>query len=87
VERTPLRVLRPDDETLLSLSAWEAMEEDRLTREIMAFITAESAGTRPVVDGGFDRSWTDSGDTRIGTDVSVHQGAAHPLTDPGSQVS
>ncbi len=72
VERTPLKALRPDDETLLSLSAWEAMEEDRLSREITGFIATEPAGTRPVADGGFDRSWTDPGDTRKGVEPVAH---------------
>lgn len=64
VERTPLGALRPDDEMLLSLSSWEAMEEDRLMREITSFLASEPAGTRHGVDAGFDRSWTDHGDTQ-----------------------
>lgn len=58
VERTPLDRLRPDDEVLMTLTAWEEAEEARLTGQIADYM-AETRRKEDADDpGGFDQSWT-----------------------------
>jgi len=58
VERTPLDQLRPDDEYLIALTQWEAMEEARLMADISAYMAATADRRARRDAGGFDRSWT-----------------------------
>lgn len=64
IERTPLDRLRPDDELLLSLSQWEAAEEDRLMHDIAGYMAATEPVRGRQGAGGFDRSWTFGNTTR-----------------------
>lgn len=64
IERTPLDRLRPDDELLLSLSQWEAAEEDRLMHDIAGYMAATEPVRSRQGAGGFDRSWTFGGTAR-----------------------
>lgn len=71
VERTPLDQLRPDDEFLVALTAWESAEEDRLIGEVADYMGATEARRRRRDAGGFDRSWTFAPTARESSGVGV----------------
>jgi anaerobic magnesium-protoporphyrin IX monomethyl ester cyclase len=58
LESTPMDQLRPDDEFLQGLTAWEQMQEDRLMKDVDAYLHMTVHRRLGRGTGGFDRSWT-----------------------------
>ena len=58
VERTAFAQLRPDDEVLMTLTAWETAEEERLTAQVGAYMAETRRKDDADDPGSFDESWT-----------------------------
>lgn len=71
VERTPLDQLRPDDEFLVALTAWESAQEGRIMAEVAAYMAATEARRKRRDAGQFDQTWTFAPKAQVSSRVGV----------------